>query len=331
MEIKNKKIIILGGTGFIGRNLINYFSKKKFKISATYNRKPPFINKNVKWMKVDLCKSKDVKNLFKSFNIVIQAAATTSGSRDIIHQPHIHITDNAIMNSLILKEVYDSNVEHFLFFSCVLMYPPSSRFVDEKKKIEEFHPQYFGAANTKIYIEKICEFFSRISKTKFTIIRHSNVFGPHDKFDLDKSHIFGATVTKVGLAKKIKKEKIEVWGDGKEKRDLLYIDDLINFVWCALNNQNTNYEIFNCGSMKSFSVTQIVKNIINVMHPKCKIIYNNKRPSIKMSLSLNCEKAKKHIGWSPKVSFVEGVKKTAEWWTKEFLPKIKTKDYIDKI
>ena len=331
MNLKNKKIIILGGTGFIGRNLINFFCNKKIKVSSTYNNTKPFLNKNVNWIKVDLCKSKDVKNLFKNYQVVIQAAATTSGSKDIIEQPYIHITDNAIMNSLILREVFDSKVENFLFFSCVLMYPPSGNYVDEKKKIKDFHPKYFGAANTKIYIEKICEFFSKISKTKFTIIRHTNIFGPYDKFDLEKSHIFGATVTKVGLAKQFNKKGIEVWGDGKEKRDLLYIDDLINFVWCALNKQKTNFEIFNCGSMNCFSVTEIVKSIIKVMHPKCKIIYNKERPSIKISLSLNCEKAKKILDWSPQVSFVEGVKKTAKWWKREYLPKIKTKDYLDKI
>ena len=55
-------------------------------------------------------------------------------------------------------------------------------------------PQYFGAGWTKVYIEKMCEFYSRIGDTKYTVMRHSNVFGPHDKFDLEKSHVFGATI-----------------------------------------------------------------------------------------------------------------------------------------
>ena len=72
-----------------------------------------------------------------------------------------------------------------------------------------------------------------MEKTKYTIVRHSNIYGPHDKFDLEKSHVFGATITKVMQAK----DKIEVWGEGKEIRDFLYIDDLIDFIKKALLKQ----------------------------------------------------------------------------------------------
>ena len=72
--------------------------------------------------------------------------------------------------------------------------------------------KYFGAGWTKIYIEKLAQFYSSLGKTKFTIVRHSNVFGPHDKFDLQRSHMLGATITKVMSQKN--SGKIVVWGDG---------------------------------------------------------------------------------------------------------------------
>ena len=85
----------------------------------------------------------------------------------------------------------------------------------------------------KVFVEKMSEFYSRISKTKYTLIRHSNVYGPHDKYDLEKSHVFGATITKVMKAKK----EIIIWGTGNESRDLIHIDDLINFVVCVIKTK----------------------------------------------------------------------------------------------
>ena len=81
--------------------------------------------------------------------------------------------------------------------------------------------------NTKVYVEKMCEFFSRLGKTKHTVLRHSNMYGPHDKYDLEKSHVFGATVTKVMNSTD---GKVNVWGTGEEKRDLLYVGDLVDFI-----------------------------------------------------------------------------------------------------
>ena len=194
------------------------------------------------------------------------------------------------------------------------MYPNSQKKAKENKKIDTINSKYFGSAYTKLYIEKMCEFYSKISKKKFTIIRHSNIYGPYDKFDLERSHFFGATITKVLQALNNNENTIEVWGDGKEKRDLLYIDDLINFIWKVLNKQNTSFEIFNCGYEKSFTIRTIVNKIINKSHPKCIIKFNKSKPTIKTNVILDCSKAKKNIGWSAKITIDEGIDKTINWW-----------------
>ena len=78
----------------------------------------------------------------------------------------------------------------------------------------------------------ICRFFSNLNKTKFVVIRHSNIYGPYDKFDLEKSHVFGATVCKVMNAKK----SVTIWGRGNDRRDLLYVDDLVEFIEILIKN-----------------------------------------------------------------------------------------------
>ena len=115
-----KKITICGATGFIGINLVRKFSKK-YKVYAIYNKQKPFSLKNVKWVKADLRNYKDCLKVTSLSKIIIQAAATTSGSKDIINNPFLHVTDNAIMNSYLLKASYVNSIEKFIVQSTSLL------------------------------------------------------------------------------------------------------------------------------------------------------------------------------------------------------------------
>jgi len=161
---------------------------------------------------------------------------------------------------------------------------------------------------------RICEFYSRISKTKFTIIRHSNIYGPHDKFDLEKSHVLGATITKVMKAKK----EIEIWGKGHEVRDFLYISDLLNFVKLIIKKQKSQFKIYNCGSGKGTKILDLVKLIIDISNKKIKIKKNTLAPYIKFNLILDSSKAINELGWKPMVDLHNGIRKTIFWWKKNY-------------
>ena len=100
---EKQKMLICGATGFIGRNLLErYCYDEKYSVRAVYNIKPALEQYNVEWVHADLNNIKDVRRVLQDIDIVLQFAATTSGANDIINRPHIHVTDNAIMNSLIL-------------------------------------------------------------------------------------------------------------------------------------------------------------------------------------------------------------------------------------
>lgn len=310
-----QNILICGATGFIGRNLLEFFLKKKVKITAIYNKTKPFIiSKKVRWIKADLRKAGASDKVTKNIDIVIQAAATTTGSKDVINKPFIHVTDNAIMNAYLFRSCFFNKVKHLIFFSCTTMYKSSRKPISENNfnPLKDINPKYFGVANTKFYNEKMCEFYSQIGNTKFTAIRHSNIYGPHDKFDLERSHVFGATITKVMKADK----KIIVWGKGKEERDLLYIDDLVRFVNLVIRKQKNKYELLNCGYGKSISISNLVKKIIKFSKKKLTIEYDISKPNIPTFLSVNCDLAKKKLGWMPKTKLDKGIAKTINWWIK---------------
>ena len=315
LEKKNSKIMILGATGFIGKNIALYFSKK-FKIKATYNKKVPFKNSNIQWIKCDLKSTKQIDNLFNNIDIVINAAAVTSGVKDIIDRPHIHVNDNGLMNINILNEIFkNNNIKHYIFFSCTVMYQSNNRKQNEQKFNYQIIDKYFGVGWTKVYIEKLCKFYSNFLNTKFTMIRHSNIYGPYDKFDLKKSHVLGATISKVMKAEK----EITIWGRGNEIRDFLYISDLIRFVELVIKKQKKKYEIYNCGSETGIKILDLAKLIIKITGRSIKIKRNVTAPTIKFNLVVDCKKAKKEIGWKSKVSLSEGIKKTLIWWKKNKL------------
>ena len=215
------------------------------------------------------------------------------------------------MNSYLLKSIFHNKIKHFIFTSCTVMYPDSKikcteNMVDENK----IFPPYFGAAITKLYIEKLCLFFSKICNTKFSIIRHSNIYGPHDKFDIKNGHFIGSSFKKI-LSKKIK--SIPIFGKGTEKRDFLYVDDLILFVEKILQKQKKNYDIFNCSYGKSYPILNVLKKIIHLSDSKKKI-FNKKGKNLGVNILVSNSKAKKELNWSPKYSLDEGLKKTLKWY-----------------
>ncbi len=309
-----KKILICGATGFIGKNITLGLSKNKnYKIHAVRFKRPAYkTSTNVKWFQADLRNPSSVDKLMKGMDIVIQAAATTSGSKDIVSKPYVHVTDNAVINSYMFRSAYDQKVKHFIFPSCTVMYPSSKKATKESDYNGNIIDKYKGAGETKVYLEKIAKFYSMLSETKFTIIRHSNIYGPHDKYDLDKSHVFGATITKVMRAK----DTLEVWGTGNEIRDFLYTEDLISFIKLVITKQKSNYEIYNCGSGVPIKVKDLCKKIILLSGKDLKIIFNKAKPSIPFNMYLNCNKAKRDLGWKATNNIDLGIKKTINWWKK---------------
>ena len=313
-----RKVLICGATGFIGRNLTEALTLRgDLEIHAVRFTRPAYDCPGIVWHQGDLRDADTVSRLLDGMDVVIQAAATTSGSKDIVTRPHIHVTDNAVMNSLLLRAAHDLGVGHFVFFSCTMMYPSSDTPLAETDwgPAEALNDRYFGIGWTKIYVEKMCEFFSRLGTTRHTVIRHSNVYGPHDKFDLERSHVFGATVTKVMTAAD---GVVTVWGSGEEARDLIHVADLVDFVRRAIDLQKTPYELFNAGAGRAVAVRDLVSMIVAASGRDLTVRYDLSQPTIRTALCLDCSKARRELGWTATIPLEEGIRRTISWWREAF-------------
>ena len=312
-----RKVLVCGSTGFIGRNIAEFLAEdRNFEVYGTFFRSEPLNNPNIKMVQSDLTNKAEVDTVIKGMDVIIQAAATTSGVKDSVEKPYYHVTDNAIMNSLIFRAAYEHIVSHVVFFSCSIMYQSSDVPIKETDfdASQDIYSKYFGAGWTKVYNEKMCEFYSGLGHSNFTVVRHSNIYGPYDKFDLERSHVFGATVTKVLSAED--GGEVIIWGNGKEERDLLYVSDLSDFIKLVICKQDSRFELYNVGYGSSVSVENLVKEILQYSGKELRISYDRTKPSINTKLCLDTTKARDSLGWSPKISREDGIKKTMEWYIK---------------
>ena len=317
-------ILITGAGGFIGRNIIEYLllndKSENLKITGTLNSNElssngrlEKYNSKVNFVHCDLTLKSQIDKLFKTkFDMLIHCAAVSTGANDIINRPYLHVTDNAVMGSMIFRKSFEEKVKRVIFISCSAIYRSSDNLLkEEDQNAYEINPRYFGGGWTKVFLEKQCEFYSKLGESEFIVIRHSNMYGPNDDFNDDRSHMVAANLKRVFLADE--KKPIYVWGTGKTVRDLLYIDDLSSFINLLLKAKlKHKYNIFNLGAEKGISVKDVVKTIIDVSKKNVVMKFDKAKPDIDVNIFLDCSKAKR-LGWEQKYSFEEGIKKTFEW------------------
>ena len=295
-----KKMLICGGGGFLGKNAIEYFLKsKKYDIKATWHKNgdaTKIFTNDVEWINADLTKIEDVKKVFDGgVDVILQYAAVSSNLKDAFEKPYLHVTDNAIMNSLIFREAYETNVENVIFPSCTVMYKDLDRPVKEEdfKGFIDEQQVYYGAGKTKVYLEDMCNFYSKLGLTKFTALRQTNIIGKYDKTDLNKAHFFSSMIQKINNSN----DFVEVWGDGTEEKDLLPANKLMELIDFVLDNQISNFELLNVGSGNNMTIHEIVKKIINVSGKELKIKFDKTKPSRNIKLKLDISKAKQNFNW----------------------------------
>lgn len=300
-----KKLLICGGNGFQGRNLIEYFlqpaKKDKYEIRATYHKKKDVIDlygDKVQWVQADLTKEWDVKKaLYGGCDIILQYAAVSSNIVDAIEKPYLHVTNNVIMNSLIFKLALESNVEHVIFPSCTVMYEDGDTKESDFKGTIDEDKIYFGGGTTKVYLENMCKFYSKLGNTKYTALRQTNIIGKYDKTDVETAHFFTSMIQKV----KHSQDKIEVWGDGKEQKDLLSVNDLMVLIDLILHRQEDNFDLLNVATGRPMSVSEIVETIVKVSGKDLEIVYDTTKPSRENNLKLDISRAVERYDWNPYV------------------------------
>lgn len=310
--MNKKKILITGASGFVGTNLCKSISKSKYYIYGNFLKKKNFKKfKKVKYIKKNLLSFKNCKEITKNKDIVIMCAAISSGANVIINNPLAHFTPNIIMNNNILQACYENNVKKLIFISSNTVYPNSKKKMKESDSKYNFFEKYFIVAWMKKFSEISCQIFSEKTNSDLSciIVRPGNLYGPFDKFSKLESKVIPALIRRsIELENPFK-----VWGNGKELKDFLFIDDFVKGI-IKLIEYDKKFEIVNLAYGKSVSIRKVIKYIFKILNYHPKIEFDLKKPTLIKNRFINNSKAYKKLNWEPKTHLLEGLKKTINWY-----------------
>ncbi len=309
----SKNILITGGAGFVGSNLILRLLDEGANIRATLHSKDAIIKDDrVEYVFCNLQDPEDCKKVCQDMDYVFLCAANTSGAAVMEKTPLVHLTPNIIMNTLMFEAAYAADVKKVLFISSNTVYPVTDYPVKENDVTNEFFEKYFIVAWMKRFSEIICEMYStRINKPMQTIVvRPANIYGPYDDFEWETSHVLPALIRKV--VERI--NPIEVWGDGKDIKDFIYIDDIIDGLLLAAEKINS-FDVVNIASGNQYCLRDLLDIIIRLDgYKNARVVFDTTKPTMIPKRLIDPTKARKLLDFKTKTPIEKGLKETIDWY-----------------
>jgi GDP-L-fucose synthase len=312
---KNARVLVAGGTGFVGVNTVIRLLAEGARVRATLHKNQPVItDKRIEYIEADLTNMEDCRRAVEGMEYVFMCAASTSGAAVIAATPLVHVTPNIVMNSQILEAAYFARVRKFIWLSSNAAYPPSGdRPVKEDELFDgDPYETYFGVAWMKRYTEILCRMYSEKLKNPMTtvVLRPSNIYGPYDDYDFETSHVMAALIRRVVE----RHDPFEVWGTGDDVRDWIYIDDFIDAMILAAEKIDT-YNPLNIGLGEGHTVKEALQMMLEADGFKsARVQYNSSKPSMIPIRLIDTSKAAEVLGFRAGTGLLEGIKKTLAWY-----------------
>jgi len=297
MITKKSKIFVTGHKGLVGSALLrrlNYFGYKNI---LTVDKK-----------KIDLRNQQQVFNFFKKNKIdaVINAAATVGGIYANDNYRADFIYNNLSIQNNVIHGCYQNKIKSLIFLGSNCIYPRNSKQPIKEKylltgKLERTNEPY---AIAKIAGIKMCESYNLQYNTDYKCLMPCNLYGPNDNYDPKTSHFFPALIAKAIEVKKNKKKQITLWGTGKPKRELMYVDDLAD-ACIYFMNKKTKESLINVGVGYDLSILNYAKFILKKINLKCKIVLDGSKSDGTPRKILDSSISRSY-GWFPKIDLNTG-------------------------
>ena len=313
MDYKGKKVLVAGGAGLVGTNLAIRLTDLGADVRATIHyRRPVPTHRGVEYVEYDLTQYNDCLKAVRGIDYVFMCAAVIAGAGVITKDPLFNVTPNILLNTQMLAAAYAEGIKKYLTFGSSTAYPHSDYPLREARMMSGNPPdQYFFIGWVMRFKEKLCEMYSNRIKNPMPVVvlRPTNIYGPYDNFDLDRSHVTPALIRKVVE----RHNPLEVWGTGDDIRDLVYVDDIVDAVLLAMDKVN-RYDPINIASGRPCSIKEILSTALAVEGYLPKVIYNSNKPSTISKRIVDTSKARLMLSWDAKTSLYDGILKTIEWY-----------------
>lgn len=306
MELKNKKILVTGGAGFIGSHTVDALINQGAKIVIVDNLstgRKENLNPKAKFYEINIAEPRIEEILEEEKPEFIYHFAFFVLVPKSVENPLLDI--DCLVGSLrILQKAKDIGVKKIIFSSSDFLYGNTKNLPAKESELVSPIAPYNVAKNT---IENYLRFYYSAYNLPYVILRYATIYGPRQ--------IKGAMADYI--RKLSQGQQAEMWGDGNKTRDYVFIDDAVRANLLALEfNDNHPDPVFNIATATETTLNALYKKIADLLKKEAKPIYHPDRPGEQMRYCLDNSKAKKELGWEPKISLDDGLKQTIDCFLK---------------
>jgi GDP-L-fucose synthase len=265
---------------------------------------------------LDLRNQKDVATFIAKERptVIIDAAARVGGILANLNSPYTFIMENMQIQNNLIDSALQCGVEKFIFLGSSCIYP---KLAPQPLKEEYLLTDTLESTNESYAIAKIagikaCEAIRKQFGKDYVSLMPTNLYGTHDNFDLNTSHVLPAMIRKFHEAKTNKHAPVTLWGSGAPMREFLLVDDMAEAVVFALENRLPDY-LYNVGTGEDLTIKQLAETIQKITGHQGKIIWDATKPDGTPRKLMDSTKMH-NLGWKHQINLEEGIQKTYDWF-----------------
>ncbi|QOP41465.1 GDP-L-fucose synthase family protein [Sulfurimonas marina] len=306
-----KKILVTGANGMVGRNIVEFEKSKNYMLLTPSSKELNLLDRS----------SVDSYILKHQPDIVIHCAGRVGGIQANMAHPVDFLVQNTQMGLNIIMGAYEAGIKKFVNMSSSCMYPRNAQnpLSEELILLGELEPTNEGYAIAKVTSTRLCEYINREhQECQYKTIIPCNLYGRYDKFDPKHSHMLPAVIKKIYEAKQNNLDEIDIWGDGKARREFMYAQDLADFIYYAIENFESMPQNINVGLGHDYTINEYYQAIADVIGFEGKFIHDLSKP-VGMKQKLIDDTKLQKFGWKYKTSLQDGIEKTYKYFINEVL------------
>lgn len=304
---RDKKVLVTGGAGFLGKHLVKQL--KKFKPDKIFvPRSKDF----------DLRFINNCRKVVKDIDIIIHLAGNVGGIGYNMKNPGTLYYDNIMMGTNLMEEARIANVKKFVAVGTVCAYPKFAKVPFREDALWEGYPEEtnapYGLAKKMLLVQ--AQAYRQQYGFNGIYLIPVNLYGPFDNFNPQSSHVIPALIRKIHSAK-INKLQVEVWGTGKATREFLFVEDAARGILLATEKYDKPDPV-NLGAGFEISIRNLAKLIADMLAFKGEIKFDTAKPNGQPRRLIDTSRAKKEFGFTAQTKFEKGLRQTISWYLKNY-------------